>query len=163
MEEIFRDIIGPDSTAINWWQMSIRGVITFMLTLLLIRFGDNRIFGKSSAFDIALGVILGSVLSRAITGNAPFLPALITSFVLVLLHRILAYLACRSSIGDFIKGKSYQLVKEGELLTNQMNSHRITKKDLEEAMRSTGKTTDLADVEAAFLERSGSISIINKK
>ena len=163
MEELFRDIIGPDSNAINWWQMSIRGVITFMLTLLLIRFGDNRIFGKNSAFDIALGVILGSILSRAITGNAPFLPALLTSFVLVMLHRLLAYLACRSSIGNFIKGKTYQLMKNGEMLPDQMDQHKITKNDLEEAMRTTGNTTDLGDVEAAFLERSGSISIINKK
>ena len=162
MEELFRDIIGPDSNAINWWQMSIRGVITFMLTLSLIRFGDNRIFGKNSAFDIALGVILGSILSRAITGNAPFLPALLTSFVLVLLHRVLAYLACRTHIGQIIKGKTYQLVKNGEMLHDQMNHHRITKNDLEEAMRTNGKTTKLEDVEAAFLERSGSISIINK-
>ena len=163
MEELFRDIIGPDSNAINWWQMSIRGVITFMLTLLLIRFGDNRIFGKNSAFDIALGVILGSILSRAITGNAPFLPALLTSFVLVMLHRLLAYLACRSSIGNFIKGKTYQLMKNGEMLSDQMEQQKITKNDLEEAMRTTGNTTDLGEVEAAFLERSGSISIINKK
>ena len=163
MEEIFREIIGPDSNAINWWQMSIRGVVIFIFTLLLLRFGDNRVFGKNTAFDIALGVILGSILSRGITGNAPFVPVLITSFILVLLHRILASLACHSSIGNLIKGRSYQLIKNGELQQDQMNQNNITKNDLEEAMRITGKTTSLDEVEAAFLERSGNISIINKK
>ncbi|GEO02839.1 hypothetical protein AAE02nite_05030 [Adhaeribacter aerolatus] len=163
MEDLFREIIGPDSNAINWWQMSIRGIIIFSFTLLLIRFGDNRIFGKSAAFDIALGVILGSVLSRGITGNAPFVPVLVSSFVLVFMHRFLAHLACRSSIGNFIKGKSYQLIKNGELLHDQMNHNRITQKDLEEAMRENGKINNLKEVEAAFLERNGNISIINKK
>lgn len=163
MEELFHDIIGPDSTAIKWWQMSVRGVVIFMFTLLLIRFGDNRIFGKNAAFDIALGVILGSVLSRGITGNAPFLPVLITSLVLVLLHQFMAYLACHSSIGNFIKGKSYQLIRNGELLHEQMNHNKVTQHDLEEAMRTSGKTTKLEDVQDAFLERNGSISVIVKK
>ncbi|MDB5263657.1 MAG: hypothetical protein JWQ14_2940 [Adhaeribacter sp.] len=163
MEELLRDIIGPDSNAINWWQMSTRGIFIFLLTLLLIRFGDKRIFSKNSAFDIALGVIMGSVLSRAITGNAPFLPTVFTSLVLVALHRILASLACHSSIGNFIKGKTQQLVKNGELLNDQMNKHRITQNDLEEAMRSNGKSVELKDIENAFLERSGSISIIVRK
>ncbi len=163
MEEIFREIIGPDSNAINWWQMSIRGIIIFLFTLLLIRFGDNRMFGKTAAFDIALGIILGSILSRGITGNAPFLPVLITSLVLVLSHRFLAYLACRTGIGNFIKGRTYQLVKNGELLHDQMNQNKITQNDLEEAMRTSGKTTNLEDVDSAFLERNGNISIINKK
>lgn len=163
MEEIFREIIGPDSNAITWWQMSISGVITFLFMLLMIRFGDNRLFGKSAAFDIALGVILGSILSRGITGNAPFLPVLITSFVLVQLHRFLAYLACHSRIGNIIKGGTYQLVKNGQLQHDQLNQNKITQHDLEEAMRINGKTTNLADVESAYLERNGSISIINKK
>lgn len=74
MEETFRHIIGPDSNAINWWQMCIRGVLIFCIALLLVRVGDRRIFNKNAAFDIVLSIILGSVLSRAITGNAPFVP-----------------------------------------------------------------------------------------
>ncbi|MGV3589945.1 MAG: DUF421 domain-containing protein [Adhaeribacter sp.] len=163
MEAIFREIIGPDSNAITWWQMSIRGIIIFLFTLLTIRFGDKRLFGKSAAFDIALGIILGSILSRGITGNAPFLPVLITSFVLVQLHRFLAYLACYTSIGNFIKGKPYQLIKNGEVQHHQLNQSKITQHDLEEAMRLSGKTTNLANVESAYLERNGSISIINKE
>jgi hypothetical protein len=32
--------------------------------------------GQGTAFGVILGTMLGSIVSRAITGNAPFLPAL---------------------------------------------------------------------------------------
>jgi len=163
MEELLRDIIGPDSNAINWWQMCIRGVIIFLFTLTLIRVGDYRIFGKHTAFDIALGLILGSTLSRTITGNAPFVPALITSAVLVILHRLLAALACRANVGKYIKGREQQLVNDGKILRDQMNANNITDNDLEEAMRANGNTQRLEEVQGAYLERSGDISVITKK
>jgi len=162
MEELLREIIGPDSNAINWWQMCIRGVIIFFITLTIIRIGDYRIFGKNTAFDIALGLIMGSLLSRAITGNAPFVPTIVTCIMLVVLHRLLANLACRTNLGRFIKGREQQLVKEGKLLRDQMNANNITDNDLQEAMRSNGNTQSLEKVESAFLERSGDISVIPK-
>ena len=163
MEEAIRDIIGPDSNAIAWWQMVIRGIITFIFTLMLVRAGNKRIFGQTAALDIVLGIILGSILSRAITGNAPFFGALATSGVMVAFHWLLAKWACYSKIGQLVKGNVQQLVKNGEIQRAEMNKQQITENDLYEAMRLNGKTLKLEEVEAAFLERSGSISIITKK
>lgn len=163
MEQIVRDIIGPDSTAITWWQMSIRGIIGFLFTLVLIRAGDKRIFGKSTALDIVMGIILGSNISRAITANAPFFQTLITSAVLVFLHWALAKLSFYSKIGDMVKGHHQQLVKNGQMLRSIMEKHQITEHDLNEALRTNGSTQELAKVEAAYLERSGNISVITKK
>jgi len=163
MEEAIRDIIGPDSNAIAWWQMVIRGIITFIFTLVLVRAGDKRIFGKTAALDIVLGIILGSILSRAITGNAPFFGALITSAVMVTFHWLLAKWSCYSKIGQIVKGNEQQLVKNGEIQHDEMNKRQITDNDLYEAMRLNGKTLKLEEVEAAYLERSGDISIITKK
>ena len=163
MEMIVRDIIGPDSNAITWWQMSVRGIVTFIFAVALIRIGDKRIFGKSTALDIVLGIILGSNLSRAITGNAPFFPALITTAVMVLLHWLLAKFAYFSNAGSVVKGHEQQLVKDGQFLYKEMKKHQITENDIYEAMRLNGKCQQLQEVEAAFLERSGSISVITKK
>jgi uncharacterized membrane protein YcaP (DUF421 family) len=162
-EMTIRDIIGPDSEAINWWQMAIRGVIIFVFSLLLAQLGDKRIFGKSTTFDIVLSIILGSLLSRAITGNAPFFPTVITSAMLVLLHMVLAKMAVYTHIGKFIKGQEQQLVKNGQLLEDVMRKQQITEHDLREAARQKGRTLTLEGVEAAFLERDGTISIIPKK
>jgi len=163
MGDFFRDIIGPNSDQITWWQMSIRGILIFFIALILIRIGNKRMFGKSTAFDIALGIILGSNLSRGLTGNAPFLPVIITSAVMVGLHSLLAYITFHTSIGNLIKGKSEQLIKQGQLLRPSMAKHKITENDLEEAMRLKGKCKSLEEVEAAYLERDGSISVIAKE
>lgn len=162
-ELAIREVIGPDSVAINWWQMVIRGIFVFMFSLMLVRLGDNRIFGKSTTFDIVLSIILGSLLSRAITGNAPFFSTVITSAALVLLHMVLAKLAVYTHIGKFIKGREQQLVKDGRLLEETMRKQQITEHDILEAVRQKGRTLGLEEVEAAFLERDGSISIITKK
>ena len=163
MEMFIQNIIGPDSDAITWWQMCIRGVLGFIFALIIIRAGDKRIFGKSTSLDIVLGIVLGSNISRAITANAPFFPVFITSGLLVFLHYLLAKLSCHSKFSYIVKGREYQLVKNGQMLQDAMEKHQITENDLREALRTKGNTLQIEDVEAAFLERSGSISVITKK
>lgn len=164
MEEFFNTALGLDSGDLTWWQMSIRAVIVFAVALIIVRLGNNRIFGKSTAFDIVLGIIYGSVLSRAITGNSPFFPTLVAAFVLVVLHTILAVVAYHSNFGfgNFVKGKPSILIKDGEVQRDALKWNSITENDLEEAIRKSGCEPDLSKVKTAYLERSGDISIIEK-
>lgn len=158
----FYDLIGTKQSEIEWWQMAIRAFIVFIITLAMVRMGATRIFGRNSAFDIVMGIILGSVLSRAITGNSPFFPTLIAACVLITLHILLAYLAIKLNwIGWYIKGRETWLVKDGKILKDKMENSKITENDLLESLRKKGKD-DLETVRHAFLERSGEISIIFK-
>ncbi|AKD05619.1 hypothetical protein PKOR_09540 [Pontibacter korlensis] len=144
--------------------MSARAVGIFFAALLIIRIGNHRIFGKSSAFDIILGIIYGSILSRAITGNAPFWPTVTAAFTLVLLHKMLAAFAYHTNfMSGFIKGRPKALVKNGNLQTEAMRESSVTENDLTEALRITGCGGGLESIESAYLERSGKISIILKK
>jgi hypothetical protein len=43
----------------------------------LVGEGKKRFMGEATAFDMMLGVMVGSIVSRAITGNAPLGPALV--------------------------------------------------------------------------------------
>lgn len=164
MEEVFRDLIGPDSNAINWWQMCIRGLLIFLLALLLVRVGDRRIFSKNASFDIVLGIILGSILSRAITGNSPFIPTSITCVGLVALHWVFAFMAQKNhAFGTLIKGKKLLLVKDGQIQEETMKKQNLTIHDLNEVLRMNGKLTKVEDVQEAYLERSGNVSVIPRK
>lgn len=163
MFEAFHSIIGSNPDTITWWQMSCRAIGIFFSALLLVRFGGTRVFGRNSSFDIVMSVILGSILSRALTGNARFLPTLAAAAVLVFIHAVLANLSFRSrTIGHFIKGRETQLIKDGRLLMQAMKKTNITTHDLMEAVRSTAKLEDLSSVRDAYLERDGSISVILK-
>jgi uncharacterized membrane protein YcaP (DUF421 family) len=165
MSDVIDTALGLQETTLTWWQMSLRAIVVFIAALVIIRIGSARIFGKSTAFDIVLGIIYGSILSRAITGNAPFGQTLIAALVLVLLHRALASLAYHTSgkVGFIIKGEPQMLVKDGQLQQKALRDNCITDHDLEEAMRAKGNVRSIDEVETACLERSGNISIIPKK
>ena len=75
-----------ESKDINYWQMSVRAVIVFILSIAMLRLGHKRFMDKNTALDVMLGIVFGSIVSRAITGNAPFFPALAASLTLVFMH-----------------------------------------------------------------------------
>lgn len=155
------DLIGPDSDDILWWQMSVRAVLIFLFTVVLIRVGKTRAFGRNTGLDIVLAVIMGSILSRALTGNAPFFATLAAALAMVLVHMLLSAAAFHSHrFGSSIKGTERQLVRDGEILWDAMRKSRITEQDLLEAIRSEGEEPDVSRLRSAYLERSGDISVI---
>ncbi|ALI99135.1 DUF421 domain-containing protein [Rufibacter tibetensis] len=162
--EILETALGIGLKDLNWWQMSARAIIVFFVSLMYVRLANKRIFGRHSAFDIVLGVMYGSVMSRAITGNSPFVPTLIAGLVLILLHRFLATLAFRTGdeVSTMIKGKTVTLIKDGEFLKDVMRAHNVTENDIFESMRAQGSPEDISKVSTACLERSGSISVVMK-
>lgn len=156
--------LGLETKDINVWQMALRAVVVFVLAIVMLRIGDKRFMGKSTAFDVMLGIVFGSMVSRAITGNAPFMPTLVASLVLILLHWTLAAIAFRSrGFGRLIKGHDQLLVRDGQLQEDALRKTHITEHDLQEALRNNGHAPDLSQIESAHLERNGDISIISKK
>lgn len=149
------------TSSITWWQMVLRAVLIFCYLLLLLRLGPTRAFGKLTAFDTVVGVTLGSTLSRCLTGNSPLLPTMAASGALVLLHGVLGKLSVRwPALGHVIKGAEVQLVKDGQPLPDAMRRVSVTEHDLHEGLRSSGGVDDLSSVRAAYLERSGKISVV---
>ena len=75
--------------------MAARAAVIYVAVLAMMRLGHKRFLGKTTAFDVIVGIILGSVASRAINGRAALLPTLGAILVLVALHRLFAHLAFR--------------------------------------------------------------------
>lgn len=141
--------------------MLLRTLIVYVTALIIVRLGEKRFFSKSTAFDLVLSIILGSVISRGINGSAPFFPTLAASLGLVLLHWILAALAFRSDwFGDLVKGHARVLIRDGELDWDSMSESHLSKQDLLSALRVESQIEDPDQVQIARLERSGDISVI---
>jgi uncharacterized membrane protein YcaP (DUF421 family) len=156
--------LGRDATALTFLQVSLRGVIVFIATLVIIRCGDRRFLSQKTAFDAVLGFILASMLARAVNGTAAFFPTLGGGFVLVMLHRVLASWARRSHVlGDFIKGRSDVLIRDGKLDQELATRNRLSERDVLEDLRLHGNVRDIADVSIAVLERNGQISVVPRK
>ncbi len=153
--------IGAQPRDLTFLQVSVRGVIVFIATLIMMRLGSKRSLAEKTAFDAVFVVIVGSMLARAINGSEAFFPTLGTGFALVLLHRFFGVAAYYSHFfGLLIKGEPVVLVQDGRLQRRNMLWEHISKHDLEEDMRLDAQTDDLSKIQVARLERSGDISFI---
>jgi len=66
--------LGVEPKDLTFSEVSLRGIIVFLATLIMVRLGHKRSLAQRTPFDAILLVILASVLSRAINGSAAFLP-----------------------------------------------------------------------------------------
>ena len=149
---------------LTFLQVSLRGIVVFAAALVMLRVADRRFLAKLSAFDALLGLILASMLARAVNGSAAFFPTLGGGFVLVGLHRLLGWLAIISpKFGTLVKGKIAVLVRDGKPVAAAMRAHKISKDDLLEEVRLNGNVGELQEVRTATLERNGEISVISDK
>jgi uncharacterized membrane protein YcaP (DUF421 family) len=163
----FLDFLNPilglnvDPKDLTFAQTGLRAVIVFIAALVMVRMANKRFLSKMTAFDAILGFILASMLARAVNGSAGFFTTLGAGFILVWMHRLVAYLSCISHrFGDLVKGHCVQVVKDGVVIDSAMHKHNLTLHDLEEELRLNGNVEDLEKVKAAYLERSGQISAV---
>ncbi len=142
-------------------QMALRTILIFIFTLAIVRLASKRFLAKPTAFDVIVGIMLGSIMSRAINGSAPFFPTLLSGVVLLGLHSLFAFLAYRTNwFGPLVKGNPVLLVKEGQIQQQAMRETGLTPNDLEQAIRQQAQQDDLEGIQFVYLERSGSISVI---
>jgi uncharacterized membrane protein YcaP (DUF421 family) len=161
---IIFNAIGVGHDDLTAWQIGLRAFIIYLIAILLVKFGEKRFMSKNTAFDMILGIILGSVLSRAITGNASFFNVIVAGVILVGIHYLFAFVSYYSDgFGSFIKGSPRILVKDGEIQWDNMRKSHISNQDLEMALYSNGKVTELSQVKVARFERSGDISVIPRE
>ena len=166
LNELYLKVVGADGhpTDLNLFQMSLRCLVIFAIGLVIVRVGDRRSLSEKTAFDAIFIVLLGSMLSRAINGPAPFLLTIAASFVLMFIHRACAWGAQRShAFGKLIKGRDIVILRDGKVDWGELRRNLVSKHDFEEDLRLEAKTEDVNDIRIARLERSGDISFIKKE
>lgn len=155
-------LVGIEGQEITWWQMSLRAVVVFLFGLLVIRLFGRRAFGKQTPLDIVLAILIGSNLSRTMTGNAPLGATLAATAILVMLYWLNSRFAARwHGFSAALKGRAIRLVRDGTADEERMRRHGVSEGDLVEAARQSGLARD--DVRQAYLERNGDISVIGRQ
>jgi uncharacterized membrane protein YcaP (DUF421 family) len=155
--------LGLDDQDLNAAQMAVRAFVVYIVTVIVVRIGKKRFMGRATAFDVLLGIMLGSVVSRAITGNAPFFPALAAAAVLVFMHSLFSWIALRwHGFGVMVKGHSRVMIRDGKPDRRRLRQAHMTERDLWEDLRAKG-VSRLEDVAEARLERSGNLSVIKAR
>lgn len=154
--------IGVEAKDLGATQMALRAALIYVVTLAFIRLAKKRFLAGASAFDVVVGIIIGSIASRTITGNAPLLPSTAAIAAIVAMHWLFSALAVRShGFGKLIKGSSRTLVQDGQVDEETLRRVHMSHRDLDEALRQQG-VADVQQVKEAHLERDGSISVIER-
>lgn len=160
--EVLHGLIGREGGDISAGQMSLRAVVIFAFGVALVRAAGKRVFGKWGAMDIILSVVIGSNLSRAMTGSAPFLETLVATAALVAVHGVLAALAVRlPALGPLLKGRAARILLDGRPDEAALKRHGVGRHDLEQGMREAG-VTGVDQVAEAWIERDGGISVLKR-
>src|SRR6187549_3805436 len=116
MSEIMYKLFG-EGKDLNALQMGDRAFVMFFITLFLIRIAGMRAFGQKSAFDMIIVIMLGAILSRAVTGASAFWPTVAAGAVLAVVHRILGLLSMyNQTIGSIVKGNKIMLYKNNKMV-----------------------------------------------
>lgn len=162
-ERQLHQLIGVSAVHLDAPQMCVRAVVVFLFGLIIIRLFGRKAFGKQTPLDIVLAIMVGSNLSRTLTGNSPVLPTLAATAMLAAMFWLFNHLANRWDwFSRLVKGTPVTLARDGRLDRKRMRSAAVGEADLEEAARQSG-LGGLDAVETAVLERSGKISARGRK
>lgn len=149
---------------LNILQMSCRAFVMFFITLTLLRLGGMRIFGKKSAFDTIIVIMLGAVLARGIVGASSFFATVAAAAVMIVIDRTLAWASLKSKlVSSLVKGTPLVLYMNGELVWDNMKTASLSKEDLLESLRLETNKNSLEEVELAEMETNGRISFVLKE
>lgn len=147
-------------------QECARAVLIFCYGLVMLRLSGRRAFAQWSALDVVVSIIVGSSLSRAMTGGAPFWETLAAVAVLSALHLLVAYAVAGSkSLSRLIEGPPIALARDGVLDDKTRLWHAVSETDISEAMRAKQLEgiEDMAQVKQMTLEVNGRLTVLKQK
>lgn len=143
-------------------QECARAALIFFYGLVMLRLSGRRTFAQWSALDLVVSFIVGSALSRAMTGSAPLPGTLAAVAVLVFLHVLLSHAVARSPrLSRLVEGTPVRLVRDGMLDRQARLRHGVSESDLCEALREKNLAglDDLARVKEMTLEPNGKLTV----
>jgi uncharacterized membrane protein YcaP (DUF421 family) len=118
---------------------------------------------RTTTLDVLIGILLGSLLSRGVTGQASMSGTITAAFAIVAAHYVLTWMTWRwHGLGNFVKGRARLIVRDGQMLKDEMKQSHISEHDLMAHMRLDG-LDDLQQIREAYKERNGEISFLKRE
>lgn len=141
----------------------LRTVILYIIIVALMRLTGKRQIGQLELTELVTAFMVSELAANPISDNSvPLLYGIIPAMTLVSLEVFLSYISLKSkTFRRMVAGNALALINKGNIDIKQMNNARITVEELLSAMRAAGISC-MSNVEYAFLEPNGTISVIPK-
>lgn len=137
-----------------------RTTILYVVALVVFRLMGKRTLAKMGAFDFAVVIMIGEAVAIGIEdAKKPLINAIGITVALGLLQYLLTWLNLRfRPLERLTQGIPTRVVYQGEEETRRLRQERVTHEDLMMGLRQKD-VTQLSEVEEAYLEPTGEISV----
>ncbi|QXP78870.1 MULTISPECIES: DUF421 domain-containing protein [Winogradskyella] len=153
----------------DWFKFSTDGFLSIILTaigiyialIILTRISGKRSFSKMSSFDFAMTVSIGSILATVIVSKSVSLQYGILGLVIIYsLQMLVATFRQWQPIQDLVDNKPTFLMKNGQLLKDNLKKCKVTESDVKAKLREAN-VIQLSEVKAVVFESTGDISVLH--
>ena len=141
----------------------LRATIIFIALYLLVRLMGKRELGQMTPFELIVLVVIGDLIQQGVTQNDFSLTGAVIAISTIAFWALVmswaSYLWPRAE--RILEGEPRVIVRDGELLSDNLRRNRLTRSEIESEMRLAG-IAHLRDVKWAILEPRGKISFIQR-
>ena len=139
----------------------LSGLLSYCALIVLLRVSGKRTLSKMNAFDLVVTVALGSTLATILLDNSiPIVNGLFALGLLILLQYAITWAAVRShTVHSLVKSDPTVLLLNGRYLEGAMREQRVTRDEIEAALRDHGSAT-ASNIACVVLETDGSLSVV---
>lgn len=140
--------------------LMIRAVIIYVVVILAVRLMGKRQIGELQPGELVITILLSEVASMPLQGDDyPLMSSVVLIFLFVALEVISSVLSLKSrKYRTIIQGHSIMIIKDGELLQDNLKMIRYSIDDLFESLRQKD-VFDIKEIKYAYVETNGAVSV----
>ncbi len=147
-----------------WHELVIRASTIFILLFIMFKIWGKKHLGELTAFDFVILLIMSEAVQNALVDGDKSIPGglivIATFMILVSLMNIIAFHSRKAE--RLLEGSAKVIIREGRIMERVLKKERISLPELLEAIHEQG-ILHLHDIQLAFLEANGKISVIKKQ
>lgn len=158
--DIDRLLIGEGLPYAFLLEVLVRSAIMFFVVLLVLRLSGKRGIKQLSIFELAILISLGSAAGDPMFyQEVGLLPAIVVFLVVITMYKLITRLTGKyEKIEELIEGKPVKLIQDGKIIYQSFIQESFAYDELFSQLRQD-HVTHLGQVESAYLETSGDLSI----
>jgi uncharacterized membrane protein YcaP (DUF421 family) len=140
--------------------VAVKAVLMFAVAVIGLRLGERRTLAQLGAFDFAVAVAIGAIISRTVTAaSASFAAGAVALVTLLVVHRLVALARRHSRIARLIDHPPRVLVARGEIQARELGRAGLTAADVHALLRQQG-VDDLGQVGYLLYETRGVTTLL---
>jgi uncharacterized membrane protein YcaP (DUF421 family) len=134
--------------------------LLYLITIAIMRLMGKSTIIQMTPYDLVAIIIVGTVASEPLI-STKFLPTIYALTILVGLHILFSFLTLWQWGNRFFLGEPTLLIKNGQILEDNLEKSRLSVSQLLSILRSKGYPK-ISDIDYAMLEPIGEVSVIPK-